>query len=308
MTLLQLEYFQEIAKTQNMALAAQNLYVSQPAVSKALKKLEEELGGELFDRVGKSLELNEKGREFQKGVNTIFSIIQKNKSNMLQEHGSEEISIQFHSSEAFLAEPICRYAKEHPEVHFHFISGSKARYFSSEHTINFTFCRWFKQFDAGAYIRIPDRPRHGFLILPKDHPLSREPYVNYETLYPYADSLSFCVTLPNQDSQPPEYISLINWGIPVSPSIITDDRFTMLNLVLKGGMVAIAPYSDGVFIRDHTEAAAIPLYQNNEISADRPDYYYFTWSNEKPLSKAQREFLEFILNEYHLSPKNIQVK
>lgn len=61
-TLKQLEVFVAVAKNENMSRAAEVLYLSQSACSMALGALENQLGGDLFDRHGKRLILNERGR------------------------------------------------------------------------------------------------------------------------------------------------------------------------------------------------------------------------------------------------------
>ncbi len=58
MELLQLQYFQVIARTQNISAAADELHISQPSLSQLLKRLEQEVGSPLFDRIGKRIELN----------------------------------------------------------------------------------------------------------------------------------------------------------------------------------------------------------------------------------------------------------
>ncbi len=58
----QLEYFAATAKTENMSKAAAQLSISQPALSTNIKRLEEELGTELFTRNGRSIKLNDNGR------------------------------------------------------------------------------------------------------------------------------------------------------------------------------------------------------------------------------------------------------
>ena len=59
-----LEYFNELAKTQYMAQAAQNLGISQPTLSYAVKKLEEELGVPLFEKSGRNIRLTVYGKSF----------------------------------------------------------------------------------------------------------------------------------------------------------------------------------------------------------------------------------------------------
>lgn len=68
MELQQLRYFVQVAKVESVSKAASLLHVSQPALSKSIIKLEHELGCALFDRTGKRLALNDKGRCFLRAV------------------------------------------------------------------------------------------------------------------------------------------------------------------------------------------------------------------------------------------------
>lgn len=61
MELFQLEQFLAIADSPSMRAAAEKLYLSQPTLSHNLKKLEDELGCQLFDRTNNSLVLNSYG-------------------------------------------------------------------------------------------------------------------------------------------------------------------------------------------------------------------------------------------------------
>ena len=62
MELSQLRYFQAVAECNNMSGAAEKLHISQPALSTAIKKLEEELGIPLFERSKNKICLNDTGR------------------------------------------------------------------------------------------------------------------------------------------------------------------------------------------------------------------------------------------------------
>ena len=62
MDFLQLTYFKTIAEEKSVTKAAQKLCVSQPALSKMLKNLENEFGVKLFFRTGQGVELNTYGR------------------------------------------------------------------------------------------------------------------------------------------------------------------------------------------------------------------------------------------------------
>lgn len=72
MELRHLKYFLAVAETQNLRLAAQKVHVTQPAVSRKIKELEEELGLQLFDRLPKGLRLNRTGKFYQKQLGGII--------------------------------------------------------------------------------------------------------------------------------------------------------------------------------------------------------------------------------------------
>jgi len=62
-TLRQLTVFESVARNLSFTLAAEELYLSQPAVSMQIKQLEQNLEAVLLDRVGKRVYLTEAGRE-----------------------------------------------------------------------------------------------------------------------------------------------------------------------------------------------------------------------------------------------------
>ncbi|MEA4892145.1 MAG: LysR family transcriptional regulator [Peptococcaceae bacterium] len=63
MTLQQLRYLVEIAKSSSISQAAQNLYVTQPSVSKAVKELENELNIVIFERINRGIQFTSDGME-----------------------------------------------------------------------------------------------------------------------------------------------------------------------------------------------------------------------------------------------------
>lgn len=62
MDIRHLEYFMEVARYCSFTKAAQTLYISQPAISKAIKSIEDEFGIVLFDRSGKKVVLTDAGK------------------------------------------------------------------------------------------------------------------------------------------------------------------------------------------------------------------------------------------------------
>ena len=68
MELRQLKYFQMASRLKNITRAAQRLKVSQPNITVAIRKLETELGVQLFDRSQKQLTLTPEGSVFLKRI------------------------------------------------------------------------------------------------------------------------------------------------------------------------------------------------------------------------------------------------
>jgi len=54
--------FQAVASTQHLPTAAERMLVTVSALSRTIKHLEEQLGEPVFERVGRRLSLNERGR------------------------------------------------------------------------------------------------------------------------------------------------------------------------------------------------------------------------------------------------------
>ncbi len=65
MTLKELDYFYQLCDNSHVSKLSKKLLISQSAISLAIKSLEKKLGEPLFDRIGKKLVLNERGRVFK---------------------------------------------------------------------------------------------------------------------------------------------------------------------------------------------------------------------------------------------------
>lgn len=82
MNIKQLEYFVEVAKTLNYSKAAQNLYISQSAITKQIKLLEDELQTTLFYRDNKKVEITKAGELFLKEARLILRKVDESKQKI----------------------------------------------------------------------------------------------------------------------------------------------------------------------------------------------------------------------------------
>lgn len=67
--------FYTVAKHNHMTKASEELHISQPAISQSIKKLEDQLGGTLFLRSNKGMELTEEGKMFYEYVKGALELI-----------------------------------------------------------------------------------------------------------------------------------------------------------------------------------------------------------------------------------------
>ena len=72
MELYQIRYFLAVAETLNFTRASERSFISQPALTKAIQRLEETIGGRLFDRTKNSVQLTELGRAMLPNFRQIF--------------------------------------------------------------------------------------------------------------------------------------------------------------------------------------------------------------------------------------------
>ena len=83
MDIMQLQYFKLIAETGSLTKAAEILHIPQPAMSAMLKKFEEELNVELFDRSPNRIHLNMVGEIALVHANTILRNVEQMKADLL---------------------------------------------------------------------------------------------------------------------------------------------------------------------------------------------------------------------------------
>jgi DNA-binding transcriptional LysR family regulator len=87
MEIRQLEFFVEVARQKNFTKAAETLLVAQPAISKSIKKLEEELGLRLFNRAERKVSLTAEGEVFLKHAELILDQLKHAEAEMAEMRG-----------------------------------------------------------------------------------------------------------------------------------------------------------------------------------------------------------------------------
>ncbi|GIN14385.1 LysR family transcriptional regulator [Shouchella clausii] len=89
MELLQLYYFRTVARLEHMTKAAQEIRIAQPALSKTIARLEEDLGVPLFDRKGRNIRLNSFGKVFLEKVEMALTALEDGRKEIEDLAGME---------------------------------------------------------------------------------------------------------------------------------------------------------------------------------------------------------------------------
>ena len=115
-----LEYFLQLAKYEHMSQTAEFFNIAQSSLSRTIVALEKELGVQLFDRVGKSIRLNQNGKDFYEYVEQSLMALQYGIAKI----NSKRYEIRGHISIATLAhidvimQCIIEYSRLNPNVTF----------------------------------------------------------------------------------------------------------------------------------------------------------------------------------------------
>jgi DNA-binding transcriptional LysR family regulator len=118
MNFKQMEFFRKTAELENISQAAKELFIAQPALSKAIKDLEKELGYTLFERIGKQIQLNPSGEVLYKHILRIQSDYShmENELKELNEQKSGSIYLSFRVASSLLPPLLQSFYEKYPDI------------------------------------------------------------------------------------------------------------------------------------------------------------------------------------------------
>jgi len=120
--------FRAVAKQLSFRKAAEELYLTQPAVSLQIKALEEELGVQVFDRSGAHITLTPAGKvllRYAKQVNSLFAQAERDILVLAGDHaGRLSLGASTTISQYVLPRLLGEFCEEYPRVHPTLISGN----------------------------------------------------------------------------------------------------------------------------------------------------------------------------------------
>ena len=119
--------FYVVAKNKHMTRASEELHISQPAISQSIKKLEDQLGGTLFLRSNKGMELTEEGKMFYEYVKGALELIgnAENEYTSFKDLSKGEIKVGCSTTltKLILMDALENFHKDYPNININIVNG-----------------------------------------------------------------------------------------------------------------------------------------------------------------------------------------
>lgn len=121
-----LKAFLAVSRTGNITRAAQQLHISQPALSRRIAELEEDVGAPLFERTNRRLTLTDSGMRFEAHAREMLEVYERMKRDMAEAPEALTGKVRLGCVESSVAEfaydVVSRMRAEHPKVTFELYS------------------------------------------------------------------------------------------------------------------------------------------------------------------------------------------
>ena len=187
MELRTMRYFLAVAREENMTRAAQLLHVTQPALSKQLKALEDELGKKLFTRHSFSIQLTEEGVLLRKRAEDLIKMADKITTEFLALDDVLGGDVYFGLAESYqiryLAATIRRFKESYPGLHYHITSGDTEQVTEklNKGIIDFAVLAQEPNTAKYHYLEFPAADLWG-VVMPKDCKLAQKNAISIDDL------------------------------------------------------------------------------------------------------------------------------
>lgn len=184
-SLKQLEVFAEVAKHLSFTKAAKRLNLSQPAISRQIKNLEDQINKPVFEQIGKRVFLTDTGLEVLKHVEIIGRDVDELKAQLTNTDNGMQGRITLSMASCIqhvMFDKIGAFYKENPQTEFRISVMSRPDLIQQLHTNQLDFAL-MGEMKAQKDLDITDLSTQPFLLVAKpDHPLAKKEHVGFEDL------------------------------------------------------------------------------------------------------------------------------
>ena len=191
MTLVQLKHLIELARSGSFSQSALKLHLTQPALSRSIKALEDELGQALFDRIGRKNELTPFGQHVVQRARVLVVEANELRLTSLQlrkgEIGQFRVGMGSGPGAMLMTPLLMLMAREHPQGHIDISRGSTALLVQAlrERTLDALILD-IRSLQPATDLKVEAlQEMKGTFMCRKQHPLARKRSVPFEMLLDY---------------------------------------------------------------------------------------------------------------------------
>ncbi len=283
----QLHYFQTVANLEHFTRAAESLMVSQPALSRSMARLEEELGVPLFDRHGRTVSLNRYGHIFLKRVNRALLEIAEGQKEIqdLVNPSSGTVSLGFIHSQGTNLVPdlIGSFRKQYPAITFQLFQNTSRLILDQLEAAEADFCLCTQPAGREGIKWTELYTEKLFVIVPKEHRLANRASIKLNEV---AEDPFILVKKGNGLREITDRL-IREAGFTPNVTFEGEELTTVASLVAANLGVAIIPHLRGLDLKNLAELpVSEPICQR---------IIGMAWVEGRYLSPAARRFQEFVL-------------
>jgi DNA-binding transcriptional LysR family regulator len=309
MDLRHLRYFLAVADSGSVAAAARQLHIVQPALSRQIRDLEEELGAALFSRNARGVELTAAGAQFALDARRLLIDMESARQRALRVAQGSAGTLRIGVSPTYGWHPailshINNFRQSHPDISLYVepLLAMKQLDALVEGKLDGGFFGWrdlrdprfeaVTVFNCGLRLAVPDRPQTPFEVPQRLADLANKPCVWFD-----------------RDAAPPYYDFLIRQCqlAGFSPNIVQlgGDTMTILGLVAAGIGYSIVPDTSV-----HSCPSTTRLVQHPELTLKYP--VEFVWKRDDefngPLARFIREVRAHVPGDVRTNVEQISAR
>ncbi len=297
MTINQMRYYAAVCRCGNMTKAASELFVSQPALSKAIKEIERECGTALFVRTGNSISLTEEGAYLYNEIQDVlfgFNKLEKKVHNHQLSRNHIRLSYSVLSGFSSYKQILSEFLKRFPDVgvrasinntlsNYNLLDANKVDLILTTRKAGTTDEMWKAQTEYGYW---PVKLNELVFCVHRDNPLSRSEYINW-------DDIATCklILMGGSFSVGNSIESRLKaMGVYSSANVqFTEQIYVALELI-RNNMACGFFHKD--LIDGIEEIVGVPSVIGNTAQS------YLIWKNGTPLFWAASEFIKIAKELY----------
>lgn len=286
-----LKYFLVVAEEESITRAAGILHISQPALSKQIMQLEDELGARLFIRGKRNVTLTEEGRFLRSRAREIIDLTEKTerdfRDGVVKYNGIVSIGMGETAASEWLGEQVSAFSELYPEVKFDLYSatGDSVRRRIEKGLLDFgLLVEPFGDLSKFSCLPLPIKEQYGVLLSP-ENPLAGKPSVTKDDLAGERIMVPFRYVRGLREAD--------DGFLSEEPFITHNLLFNVATIVKRNKGVALT-IGGAASLYDRRELVWKPLSPKIEL-ADT-----IVWKKSRQMSPSADRFLSFLRHSLSL--------